>query len=196
MKNSNKVSAMRFSTLGFMFAALLAVPAFAADSPEKNAVGAFFQFCVLTKSDPKIIDLAMKPVVEAKAGGRVPAETLEKRTGMKAENAWVIRLGEERQELLLVTLPGICAMHLNNGDGKIVKEAFTKELAVVATDVKGVLKLKEEKKHDGATFSAYEIESPNSTSKTAVVFGISVAEKASKSGTKHLLTYSPKVKKD
>ena len=187
---------MRFSIVSFLVATLFAAPAFAAETPEQSAVGAFFKFCVLTKSDPKIIDAVMKPVVEAKAGGRVPAETLEKRTGMKAENAWVVRLGAERQELLLVTIPGICAMHLNDGNGKLLKDAFTKELAVVAKDVKGKLSLKEEKKHDAATFSSYEIDSANSTSKMAVVFGISIADAVSKSGTKHVLTYSPRVKKE
>ncbi len=169
----------------------LTAPAFSGDtSAEKEAVNLFHQFCVLTNGNTAAIEKRMEPIIAANAGGKISSELLSTNSGIKSEHAWGIKLGAKHQKLLVTTVPGICAVHVESGDRKIIKEEFVRMVEFLAKILDGKALKIEEKQRDNfnATYYSYAIDVPAFDHES--MFAITVADSQSSGGTKHLMTYS------
>lgn len=110
---------MRSLTLASAAAALclLAAPAAFARSPEAQAVSVFHATCVVGQGQSAAIDKTLAPLVAKQRASAVPMADFTKRTGLKADHAWVVMPGKGTQKLLVTTEPGLCAVHVAEGDG-------------------------------------------------------------------------------
>ena len=163
---------------------LSAAPAFAEKS-EDEAVGVFTQLCILSEAQPSKADILAQAMMAAK---RIPVAALAP-TGIKADNAWFIKT--KSQELLVTMIPGICALHVKTGDGAALKKEFVRVGQMYAQSVKAEWKQLEDKQNGETHFTSYGLEMSDNSQ---AVFAITTADKENASGTKHLLTFSPKVK--
>lgn len=177
---------MRKRFLTASAAVALATSAQAAPSPEKEAIDTFASFCMMTNANPTAITKAMAGVEKAGAGGKIDAAALTKTTGIKADHAWTLTVGESRQQLLLVTYQNICALHLSSGDGEKVKKEFISTAEAFAKTVKGTLNRLDQKKKDKMELALYNVKRNG----PSPVLGITTAPEMSASGTKHLLSFT------
>ncbi len=148
----------------------------------------FQRFCILTKGQEKAVEASMGEVVKAKAGGEIPADKLAERTGIKATRAWAFRAGESHQQLLVTLSPGICALHLSEGDKGTLQREFKNLSDAMATALKGKLRQIDTKKTDKAEYTAYAVDVPNVPNEPILALSSAVGD--APSGTKHLLTFS------
>lgn len=173
----------------FVLRGLSYQPAYAAESPEKEATSVFFDMCVLTGGHKEEIDKRMEPLFEHNAAKEIPASELKESMGIDANYVWLMRLGKPTQKLMLTSAPNICALHLNSGSTQLVRKEFQEMLAFTAKNVGGKSRIVQEKGlGPEAGYSMYAIEIPNESNELAISLG--TTEKPAPKGTKHVMTLS------
>ena len=178
---SHKSAAYAAAALG-----LLAAPAaFAAErSAEAQAVSVFHATCVVEQGNSAGIDKRLAPLVAKKKAMAIPTDDLTKRTGLKADHAWVVVTANNTQKLLVTTQDGICAVHVSDGDATRIRNDFKAAALLLAQATKAELVIKK----NTATEQSYGVALPDA--KTEPLLTLTTSDKQAASGTKHLMTFS------